>query len=173
MIAYKIQGAGQTLLFTGPVLETFSEHRQLRFWQREAGGQLFGHFQGATIEVVEATGPRRTDRRTRTSYIPDRRAEQREIDERFRRGLHFIGDWHSHPEKIPVPSYRDVTSLNETVRRSSHSMLAFVLVIVGQLAGPEGLHVSIFHGDGASVVLKPDLPIAVSASPGSPAGVRR
>jgi integrative and conjugative element protein (TIGR02256 family) len=99
MIAYEIQGAGQTLVFTGPVLKTFSEHRQLRFWQREAGGQLFGHFQGATIEVVEATGPRRTDRRTRTSYIPDRRAEQREIDERFRRGLHFIGDWHSHPEK--------------------------------------------------------------------------
>jgi integrative and conjugative element protein (TIGR02256 family) len=155
MIGYDIEGAGQKLVFTGPVVKTFSQHRQLHFWQREAGGQLFGHFQGATIEEVEATGPRRTDRRTRTSYIPDRRAEQREIDERFRRGLHFIGDWHSHPEKIPVPSYRDVSSLDDTVRRSSHSMLAFVLVIVGQLAAPKGLHVSIFRGDGVPRELRP------------------
>ncbi len=159
MIAYQIKCSGQTLVLTDPVIKTLSKHRQLRFWQREAGGQLFGHFQGSTIEIMEATGPRRTDRRTRTSYIPDRRAEQREIDDRFGRGLHFIGDWHSHPEKIPMPSYSDVTSLDDTVRRSTHSMLAFVLVIVGQLAAPEGLHVSIFHGDGASLELKPDRPI--------------
>jgi hypothetical protein len=61
---------------------------------------------------VEATGPRRTDRRTRTSSVPDRRAEQREIDDRFRRGLHFLGDWHTHPKNIPHPSGPDVASLN-------------------------------------------------------------
>jgi integrative and conjugative element protein (TIGR02256 family) len=155
MIEYPIGRSGQALIFTVPVLESFSTHRQLRFWQREAGGQLFGRLDGSRIEVLEATGPRRTDRRTRTTYVPDRRAEQREIDDRFGRGLHFIGDWHSHPEKIPVPSYRDVSSLDDTVRRSSHSMLGLVLVIVGQLAAPEGLHVSIFHGDGAAVELKP------------------
>jgi integrative and conjugative element protein (TIGR02256 family) len=154
MIEYPIGRSGQALIFTVPVLETFSTHRQLRFWQREAGGQLFGRLDGSRIEILEATGPRRTDRRTRTTYVPDRRAEQREIDDRFDRGMHFIGDWHSHPEKIPLPSYRDVSSLDDTVRRSNHSMLAFVLVIVGQLAAPEGLHVSIFHGDGAFVELK-------------------
>jgi integrative and conjugative element protein (TIGR02256 family) len=155
MIEYSIGRSGQALIFADPVLEKFSRHRQLRFWQREAGGQLFGRLDGSRITVLEATGPRRTDRRTRTTYIPDRRAEQREIDDRFDRGMHFIGDWHSHPEKIPLPSYRDISSLDDTVRRSNHSMLAFVLVIVGQLAAPEGLHVSIFHGDGAFVELKP------------------
>lgn len=155
MIEYPLGRSEQALIFTVPVLETFSRHRQLRFWQREAGGQLFGRLDGSRIEVLEATGPRRTDRRTRTTFVPDRRAEQREIDDRFGRGLHFIGDWHSHPEKIPVPSYRDVSSLDDTVRKSSHSLLAFVLVIVGQLAAPEGLHVSIFHGDGDSVEVKP------------------
>jgi integrative and conjugative element protein (TIGR02256 family) len=164
MIEYPIGRSGQALIFTDPIVETFSKHRQLRFWQREAGGQLFGRFDRSRIEVLEATGPRRTDRRTRTSYVPDRRAEQREIDDRFGRGLHFIGDWHSHPEKIPVPSYRDVSSLNDTVRRSSHSVLAFVLVVVGQLATLEGLHVSIFHGDGTSVELKPNPPASMRTS---------
>lgn len=155
MIDYPIGSSGQVLIFTVPVLEKFSRHRQLRFWQREAGGQLFGRLDGSRIEILEATGPRRTDRRTRTTYAPDRRAEQREIDDRFGRGLHFIGDWHRHPEKIPFPSYRDISSLDDTVRRSNHSMLAFVLVIVGQAAAPEGLHVSIFLGDGASIEVKP------------------
>jgi integrative and conjugative element protein (TIGR02256 family) len=155
MIEYPIGRSEQALIFTVPVLDKFLRHRQLHFWQREAGGQLFGRLDGCRIEVLEATGPRRTDWRTRTSYVPDRRAEQREIDDRFARGLHFIGDWHSHSQKIPVPSYRDVSSLDDTVRRSSHSMLAFILVIVGQLPAPQGLHVSIFHGDGASIELKP------------------
>ena len=157
MIEYPIGVSGQALVFTDPVVETFSKHRQLRFWQREAGGQLFGLFRGSKIEVVEATGPRRTDRRTRTSYVPDRRAEQREIDERFGRGLHFLGDWHTHPEKVPRPSSPDLASLDDTVRRSVHVMQAFVLVVVGQLPAPEGLHVSLFRGDGFSHVLKPDV----------------
>ncbi|MHC2676957.1 integrative and conjugative element protein (TIGR02256 family) [Bradyrhizobium diazoefficiens] len=156
MIAYPVGLSGQTLVFTDPVVETFSKNRQLRFWQREAGGQLFGRFHGSRIEVVEATGPRRTDRRTRTSYIPDRRAEQREIDDRFGRGLHFVGDWHTHPERIPSPSHPDVSSLDDTVRRSLHAMLAFVLVVVGQLPAPEGLHVSVFRGDGIPYVLRSD-----------------
>jgi integrative and conjugative element protein (TIGR02256 family) len=156
MIEYPIGFSGQTLVFADPVVETFSKYRQLRFWQREAGGQLFGRFHGSRIKVVEATGPRRTDRRTRTSYVPDRRAEQREIDDRFRRGLHFLGDWHTHPENIPHPSGPDVASLDDTVRRSAHAMLAFVLVVVGQRPAPEGLHVSLFCGDGVSHVLEPD-----------------
>lgn len=156
MIEYPIGFSGQTLVFTDQVVGTFSKHRQLRFWQREAGGQLFGRIRGPRIEVVEATGPRRTDRRTRTSYVPDRRAEQREIDDRFGRGLHFIGDWHTHPENIPRPSDPDVASLDDTVRRSVHGMLAFVLVVVGRRPAPEGLHVSLFRGDGGLHVLRPD-----------------
>ncbi|WP_426615270.1 Mov34/MPN/PAD-1 family protein [Bradyrhizobium sp. McL0616] len=103
------------------------------------------------IEVVEATGPRRTDRRTRTSYAPDRPAEQREIDDRFGRDLHFLGDWHTHLERTPRPSCPDISSLDDTVRRSVHAMLAFVLVVVGQAPAPDGRHVSLFRGDGVSI----------------------
>lgn len=156
MIVYPIGCSGQTLVFTAAIVETFLKYRQLRFWQRESGGQLFGCFNGTTIEIVEATGPRRTDRRTRTSYIPDRKAEQREINQRFGLGLHFVGDWHTHPEMIPRPSHPDITNFDDTVRRSEHVMLALVLVVVGQLPVPEGLHVSLFRGDGTSEVLKPN-----------------
>src|SRR6476620_7661078 len=149
MIEYPIGRSGQTLVFTASVVEKLTKHRQLRFWQCEAGGQLFGHLEGTRIQIAEATGPRKMDQRTRRSYTPDRRAEQREIDERFERGLHFIGDWHSHPEEMPIPSERDIAGLDETVRKSSHSMNGLVLVIVGQAPAPVGFHVSVSQGTGS------------------------
>lgn len=146
MIVYPIGTSGQTLLFHAKVIGWFERHQQLRWWQREAGGQLFARFEDDVIHVVEATGPRRTDRRGRSSYEPDRRAEQREIDDRFPLGLHFIGDWHTHPEDHPIPSYLDLRSTAEGVRRSHHVLNAFVMAIVGRVSLPSGLLISLHDG---------------------------
>lgn len=148
MTAYAIGGSGQRLIFGAAVVEHFNRHRQLRFWQCEAGGQLFARFDGGRIEVVEATGPRPTDRRTRTSYTPDPAAEQREIDARFPLGLHFVGDWHTHPEDWPSPSGIDRASTASVVRRSTHELNAFVAVVVGRKA----LHVSLHDGNDSHVL---------------------
>src|SRR6267378_3125357 len=104
MIVFPIDGSGQRLVFSPAVLEHFAKYRQLRSWQREAGGQIFARLTLPDIYIEEATGPRRSDCRTRTTYRPNRRAEQREIAGRHGQGLHFIGDWHTHPEALPVPS---------------------------------------------------------------------
>src|SRR3546814_8042190 len=76
------------------------------------------------------------DRRTRTSYIPDRRAEQAEIFDRHARGLHYVGDWHTHPERYPQPSSPDAQSIAECVAKSTHQLNGFVLIIVGQAEPP-------------------------------------
>jgi integrative and conjugative element protein (TIGR02256 family) len=151
---YPIGASGQVLLFHPEVIARFKRHQQLRWWQCEAGGQLFARFRDTTIEVVEATGPRRSDRRSRYNYEPDRRAEQREIDQRFALGLHFIGDWHTHPEDYPRPSGVDLRSTAEGFRKSKHQLRAFVLVIAGRAKFPAGLYVSL-HDDHAHQVLAP------------------
>lgn len=156
VIAFPIGTSAQRLVLSGNVLAYFEHYKQTRWWQREAGGQLFARVEDGWIEVVEATGPRRTDRRSRTSYEPDRRAEQREIDERFPLGIHFVGDWHTHPEDIPSPSPVDLRSTAEGVRRSRHGLRAFVMVIVGRDTFPEALHVSM-HDGSAQYILNPEL----------------
>jgi integrative and conjugative element protein (TIGR02256 family) len=145
MMNFPIGGSGQRLVFTTPVIDHFLAHRQTRWWHRESGGQLFARFELPDIIIVEATGPRRSDWRARYSYRPSRRAEQREIIDRHRRGLHFVGDWHTHPEDRPTPSGDDTESMKEMVARSTHSLNAFVLVIVGRLDFPEGLSVRAFY----------------------------
>lgn len=143
MIQYPIGTSGQVLILTDPVVEHLRHHRQWHRYKREAGGQLFARFDGGQIIVEEATGPRRTDRRTRTSYVPDRRAEQAEILERHMRGLHYVGDWHTHPQALPEPSRPDAISIAESVAKSTHDLHGFVLVVVGQAEPPAGFHVSI------------------------------
>lgn len=144
MIIYPIGATSQLLVFTDPVIEHFERHRQRKWWHREAGGQLFARFKLPHIEIVEATGPRRTDWRTRYSYRPNRRAEQREIALRHERGLHFVGDWHTHPEDVPSPSFEDTDSIKESVAKSQHALNGFLLAIIGREAFPHGLFVSLF-----------------------------
>jgi integrative and conjugative element protein (TIGR02256 family) len=105
--------------------------RQRLWYQNERAGQLFGHFDGAEVFITKATGPRRGDRANHVSYDIDPKAAQREIDEHFVRGLHFIGDWHTHPEKEPSPSKRDRKSMNALFKTSKHDLKAMIMLIVG------------------------------------------
>jgi integrative and conjugative element protein (TIGR02256 family) len=147
MIEYEVGASGQVLVFTPRVLDRFRRYRQLRPWQKEAGGQLFADFDSPRIVIVEATGPRRCDRRTRTTYAPDRAAEQREIAEMRAGGLHYVGDWHTHPEKFPIPSWPDETSIADCFARSTHNLNAFVLVVVGTANASDGLYVAIHNSE--------------------------
>lgn len=153
MLEYPIGSSGQVLVLPDDVVRKFRRYRQKRWYQREAGGQLFARLSQSRIVIEEATGPRRTDRRSRTSYVPDRAAEQREIDSRHAEGLHYVGDWHTHPEALPRLSCLDIASISESVRKSTHSLNGFLLVIVGQAEPPSGLLVSVHDGSGPSVIL--------------------
>ena len=138
--------SGETVIVSDTVIKHFTTHQQHRRSQAEAGGQLFGTISEKIITIDEATGPRRSDRRTRYSYIPDRKVEQREINDRFLRGVHFLGDWHTHPELKPHPSETDLRNMRECVRKSRRSLAAFLLIIVGTDQLPAGLHASLHNG---------------------------
>ena len=126
------------------VLTHFSAHRQTRH-ALEAGGHLFAEMgEKQQTRVIEVTGPRPTDRRSPFGYRPDRKMEKAEIADRYKRGLHFVGDWHTHRQINPTPSVTDKHTMLDLVNLSSYDLAGFILVIVGLAAFPDGLHVS-FH----------------------------
>jgi integrative and conjugative element protein (TIGR02256 family) len=159
-IEYLLPDDRGRLRFSPAVLAHLRRYRQSRPWHCEAGGQLFANVSDNLIEVVEATGPRPTDRRSIFGYKPDRDAERLEIKERYARGLHFVGDWHTHRQRFPLLSSTDIESIGETVRLSDHNLTGFVLVVVGTARFPAGLHVS-FHGSSTHQELTP-IPTASS-----------
>ena len=150
---YSLGSSGQKLVLGDRALNYMKRHQQTRWWQREAGGQLFARFHDQLLFVDEATGPRSGDKRSRISYIPYPVAEQREINERFKLGLHYVGDWHTHPEDFPAPSASDLVSIRNCFKKSLHDLNAFLLVIVGLAPLPAGLHVSLHDGN-APIILQ-------------------
>ena len=145
VISYNIDESGAVILLEDAVLEHFCRNQQKTTKCLEAGGQIFACFEGNTVRVKKVTGPRVTDRRTRTSFIPNRYAERREIKKLFKSSLHYIGDWHTHPELIPTPSYTDVKNFQEMFQKSNHELVNFLMIIVGTLPAPEGLFVAIYN----------------------------
>lgn len=156
VIVYPVGKSGQRIIIADTVVEHLLRHRQRRCYQKEAGGQLFARLDRDRIHIVEATGPRRTDMRTRTVYQPDRRAEQTEIAERYTKGLHFVGDWHTHPDSQPLPSGRDLSSMAECFLKSAHNLNGFLLLIVGTVDLPAGLHASLHDGKGHYILCADD-----------------
>lgn len=129
--------------FTARVLNHFSKYQQIKPKDKEAGGQLFYEFSSKGHKrVVLATGPRLTDRRTRTSYKPSLWCEQREIDRLYKKKLYWLGDWHTHPEAKPKPSNTDVRSVKEIFKRTKNPGPGILMVVIGTKGFPAGMSVS-------------------------------
>lgn len=148
-LRYTLSSAGPAIILSDPALATFNRFRQRSCRAKEAGGQLFARFDGVDTLLLEATPPKWLDRRGRNGFVPNRWMQQREIRTRHALGLHFVGDWHTHPEPIPHPSREDIFSMIDCFRRSLHDLRAFVLIVVGTEPAPDGLYVAII--DGSSV----------------------
>lgn len=137
---------GQIIKVSKTVLSHFDRSRQSGSKSKEAGGQLFALIDDNIIFIEQATGPRPSDRRTPLSFIPNRLAERSEIRRLFKKGLHYVGDWHTHPEAKPRPSSTDERSINETFRKSRHQLDGFILAIVGTDPLPSGLFIGVTDG---------------------------
>ena len=114
----------------------------------ENGGQLFARIDGDKFTVARMTVTKGGSRRTRFAFLPDRAAEQADIDAMFAAGLHYVGDWHTHPESEPKPSPSDEEKLSDIFRKSTHRLQFMLLVIVGNAEFPRGLYVAAVNVDG-------------------------
>ena len=146
-ISYSAGNSSQIILMD-MILACFDRYRQLTADSLEAGGQLFARFDSNNVRVEHATEPKPTDCRYLTAFILDRMIERREIRRKFKNGLHYVGDWHTHPEPCPSPSQTDVQSFQDMYLKSKHRLANFLMVIVGTEPREDGLYVALY-GDGA------------------------
>jgi integrative and conjugative element protein (TIGR02256 family) len=129
------------IVFTHAALDHLRRHRQLGFFAKEAGGQLFGRRIAEGLEVVAATGPYKGDARTRTSYRSVPVAANRMIGTMRKKDLIYLGEWHTHPERHPQPSQSDHDAFVRLCAHSEHASATLILAIQGQTAVPMGLAV--------------------------------
>jgi integrative and conjugative element protein (TIGR02256 family) len=146
VITFPVGNSGEIIVFTEAVLRHFYAHRQMKWWQAEACGLLFARTEGNRIVIDEATGPYRRGWRSRYACAIPPDEAQREIDGRHALGLHYVGEWHSHPEPVPKPSGRDQQTMQSRVLDSDHRLSGFIFALVGQAKLPLGLTVLVHDG---------------------------
>jgi len=142
---YGLPNSEHKLFLTREVLKIFSDYLQKDI-DSEAGGLLFAEFDFPVIRIIEASSPESSDRRWRTLFIPNRILQRKLIKQRFKKGFHFVGEWHTHPEAEPNPSALDLESTAESFLKSDHELNYFIMVIVGNKSEKLNLWVSAHDG---------------------------
>lgn len=137
----RLDQTSQELQITESALRHVARHRQLTPWSSEAGGQLFGLIDAEKICIVEVAGPYVGDERSRYRYRSNPVAAQRAIDERSKRGLLYLGEWHTHAEDSPNASSLDDNAMASLIKGSSLNSNGLLMMIVGRAPGAGGLGV--------------------------------
>ena len=129
-IIIPIRNSTQKIIILKNVLENIRKHMQIGDMP-ENGGLLFAEFTLPEIIVKKISISDESDFRSKYEFIPNQRRQQQIINSYFKKGLHYIGEWHTHPENKPLPSIKDISSMKETFIKSKHELNFFLLIIAG------------------------------------------
>ena len=144
-LVFEVLDSGQGLEFTPTVLSQFMAHRQLKSNACEGGGVLSATIEPHVVRIEKISLPTARDNRTRLSYqmCPARKTQF--VEDSFNLGLHYVGEWHTHPESDPSPSHLDLEAMSEAFRNSTHQLNYFVMVIVGNSVSGLDLSVTVHN----------------------------
>ena len=131
--------SSQRIVIEKSVLDHMARHRQLSWYSREAGGQLFGSINASEVVISAATGPYGGDQRWRSSYRSNPKAAQSTIDQQAKKGLFYLGEWHTHPEEYPMASAADRDAMTRLQAASETRSSALLMLIQGRADGAVGL----------------------------------
>ncbi|CAM2997959.1 MULTISPECIES: CBASS system CD-NTase/cGAS isopeptidase Cap3 [Pseudoalteromonas] len=120
---------GNTVVILEHVFNTMLDYRQLTPTSLEAAGVLVGERRGSHLIICDLSVPNTGDIRSR--YRVDRKGKhhQSKVIECFYSSNGFqqyIGEWHTHPEDHPSPSFLDKQSWKENLV-ADVPMLAIIL----------------------------------------------
>lgn len=119
------------VLVGNDALQRVMEDAERYAGRKERGGILLGLRRGPHLDINEATLPMLWDRGSMFSFKRSSAGHRAVALRRWRKSHHIIdwlGEWHSHPERHPVPSSIDLRSWREITR---HRGAPMVFLIVG------------------------------------------
>lgn len=122
------------ILIEPDVLGVLDRFRQRDLSTREAGGILLGYRRGIHLHVVDLTTPHSNDTRRRTGFHRESNEHQRVALARWSASggvMDYLGEWHTHPERAPVPSAIDRNEWKVIVADRTTPMLFLILGTMG------------------------------------------
>lgn len=122
-------------------ISSYALSRMLAFVQDtrrkpEAGGVLIGRYIRNSRDSVidEVTVPMVGDRKRRFSFWRSCQPHQQALDRSWLEsgGIStYLGEWHTHPENIPIPSDTDTKNWQERLKKDIFSGDTLFFIIIG------------------------------------------
>lgn len=141
-----------------------------RAGNREIGGLLMGeHIRDEVFRIVDITVQRSGG--DRACFIRKPKDHQKALKKFFSRTgndftrFNYLGEWHSHPSFVPLPSSTDVATMHSMVTDSNVGANFLVLLIVKRSSGG--------NFEASATLFTPDppaRPIALQVEPAPPVG---
>ncbi|MBI2765454.1 MAG: Mov34/MPN/PAD-1 family protein [Chloroflexi bacterium] len=126
--------------FSAQAWRTMLAFRQLRSDQLEAGGILIGRvIRGSgdvVVDVITVPGPR--DERRRTAFVRRDSSHQAALDAAWATSgatKGYLGEWHSHPERVPRPSDIDAAGWMQRTAEAPIAGTLFFAIVGSQEVG--------------------------------------
>ncbi|MEC9358661.1 MAG: Mov34/MPN/PAD-1 family protein [Pseudomonadota bacterium] len=117
------------ILIEDSVVALIASYRQRLLRDSEAGGVLLGYRRQKHLHVVHATTPEQEDARTRFSFDRLDESHARIASKHWAltdRRCDYLGEWHTHPERVPTPSGIDQREWREIYERCSQPLLFWI-----------------------------------------------
>lgn len=135
--------------FDPKVIELLLKFIQNDDTKPEAGGILIGYYiDDYSFFITDLSIPNQNDLGTRFSFLRSFKNAQN-IIKSFFKGSNgkkiYLGEWHTHPEKYPVPSETDLKSFNSLLKENKLNSNFIFMLIMGTdefyiaINGKEGL----------------------------------
>lgn len=133
----KVDIGGYTIILHSEALSVMEFFTQKNDTQPESGGIILGKLIGNEVHILRLSPPTELDRSSRMNFERHRLSAQIIIDYEFHnsnRQVTYLGEWHTHPEKLPTPSPTD-RNMIKTQFSKNHIHTDFLLLIIKGVLG--------------------------------------
>jgi integrative and conjugative element protein (TIGR02256 family) len=124
------------LVIRKEILLEFTEYKQLSYNQNESGGMLIGSIlkRGDVIEINDITHPVSGDTATITTF---KRSDLHNniLKKKWEESSYtkmYIGEWHTHPQDVPMPSLTDQENWKKLLMKAKTESPILLFIIVGK-----------------------------------------
>ncbi|QIG88513.1 hypothetical protein G6R40_02490 [Chryseobacterium sp. POL2] len=118
------------------VILVFKKYKQEANNKNESGGVLSGFYLDEySYRITDASVPTELDRSGKYFFNRAKGSAQSFISKLFKKSKGrkiYLGEWHTHPEDIPTPSYLDIRSIKKQIKTVNLNTSRIFLVIVGR-----------------------------------------
>lgn len=124
----------KAIVFTKEVINQLNKYKQHDLEQHEAGGILLGKIYDEAIIIDEISEPSTKDRAGRHFFERNVVRAQRIVEQTWKESNGeriYLGEWHTHPEKNPLPSKDDIKLAKNMLDHSKMEIDYLFMMIIG------------------------------------------